>query len=108
MLPTIALLYTDALPLRRATDLPNYRADAAGRYLPWVFGRATLAPVPFDLVGQEWIVADHPITAIERVNVGGKATDGWALPGSLTETTPSLETVMLCASAGMVMPAVSG
>lgn len=86
MLPTIALLYTDALPLRRATDLPNYRADAAGRYLPWVFGRATLAPVPFDLVGQEWIVADHPITAIERVTVGGKATDGWALQQRLDDT----------------------
>ena len=57
------LLLTDKLPLRRASDLPNYRTDAADKLLPWVFGRATLAPVPLDLVGAEWLVADHPCNA---------------------------------------------
>ena len=33
---------------------------------------------------------------------------GAGLPGSFTVTTPSLEMVMLCASAGTVIPAVSG
>lgn len=83
---TLPLLLTDALPLRRASDLPAYRADAAQRYLPWVFGRATLAPVPLDLTGQEWLVADHPITAIERVTVAGKATTGWQLQQRLDAT----------------------
>ena len=82
----VALLLTDALPLRRATDLPNYRADAAERYLPWVFGRATLTPVPIDLTGQEWIVADHPITEIVRVTVAGKVTTGWQLQQRLDVT----------------------
>lgn len=80
------LLLTDKLPLRRASDLPGYRADAAGRLLPWVFGRATLAPVPIDLQGQEWIVADHPIVAIERVTVAGQATTGWQLAQRLDAT----------------------
>ncbi len=82
----VALLLTDALPLRRATDLPNYRADAAERYLPWVFGRATLAPVPIDLTGQEWIIADHPVTELVRVTVAGKVTTGWQLQQRLDAT----------------------
>lgn len=80
------LLYSDALPLRRASDLPRYRADAAGRYLPWVFGRATLAPVPLDLTGTEWLVADHPIAGVDRVTVAGKATAGWQLVQRLDDT----------------------
>ncbi|MEN9437899.1 MAG: hypothetical protein RIR09_2554 [Pseudomonadota bacterium] len=82
----LPLLLTDALPLRRATDLPKYRADAASRYLPWVFGRATLAPVPLDLTGQEWLIADHPVVAVDRVTVAGKATTGWALQQRLDAT----------------------
>lgn len=82
----MALLLTDKLPLRRATDLPNYRADAAERYLPWVFGRATLAPVPIDLTGQDWIVADHPVAEVARVAVAGKVTTGWQLQQRLDAT----------------------
>jgi hypothetical protein len=81
-----ALLYSDLLPLRRAADLPQYRADAADRYLPWVFGRATLAPVPLDAEGAEWLVADHPIVSIDRVTVKGAATQGWQLVHRLDAT----------------------
>lgn len=81
-----ALLLTDKLPLRSASDLPHYRADVAERYLPWVFGRATLAPVPIDLNGQEWIIADHPVTEVTRVTVAGKVTTGWQLQQRLDVT----------------------
>lgn len=80
------LLLTDKLPLRRASDLPLYRADAADKLLPWVFGRATLAPVPLDAAGAEWLVADHPITSIDRVTVAGKPTAGWQLVQRLDAT----------------------
>ncbi len=80
------LLLTDKLPLRRASDLPGYRADVADKLLPWVFGRATLSPVPIDLVGQDWIVADHPIVSIERVTIAGKKTEGWQLAQRLDAT----------------------
>lgn len=82
----IPLLLTDALPLRRVTDLTKYRADAAAMYLPWVFGRATLAPVPLDLTGQEWLIADHPVVGVDRVTVAGKVTTGWALQQRLDDT----------------------
>lgn len=80
------LLYTDNLPLRRVEDLPQYSAQAAGRALPWVFGRATVSPVPLDLVGAEWLVADHPVSGIDRVTVGGLPTDGWQLVQQLDAT----------------------
>lgn len=89
------LLYSDPLPLRRASDLPQYRADAADRYLPWVFGRATLAPVPIDLTGAEWLVADHPIAGVDRVTVAGKPTQGWQLVQRLDATGRPIAVVRL-------------
>ncbi|KQO23498.1 carboxypeptidase-like regulatory domain-containing protein [Acidovorax sp. Leaf78] len=80
------LLYSDKLPLRRVEDLPLYRTEAAGRMLPWVFGRATVNPVPLDLLGAEWLVADHPIAGIDRVTVGGLPTEGWQLVQQLDAT----------------------
>lgn len=67
---------TDALPLRAATDLPQYRSDA---WLPWAYGRVTLAPVPLDAAGLEWLVADHPIAAVDAVTDGGAPVTGWTL-----------------------------
>lgn len=75
----VPLLMTDTLRLRRAADMPTYRTDVAESYLPWVFGRATITPIPLDFVGQEWLVADHPIVGIAKVLVAGKSTDGWQL-----------------------------
>ena len=74
--PAPGLLLADPLPLRRGVDLPQYRTD---RMLPWVYGRVWMSPVPLDAAGLLWLVADHPVTAIERVTVAGAAVDGWQL-----------------------------
>lgn len=89
------LLYSDKLPLRRVEDLPQYRAEAAGRMLPWVFGHATVNPVPLDLTGAEWLVADHPIAGIDRVTVGGLPTDGWQLVQQLDATAKPIAVLRL-------------
>lgn len=68
------MLLTDPLPIRRATEMPQYRSDG---YLPWVYGRAIVAPVPLDDAGLEWLLADHPVSGVDRVTVGGAASDGW-------------------------------
>jgi hypothetical protein len=88
-------LLSDPLPLRVAADLPRYRADAAGRVLPWVYGRVTLAPVPLDDAGLEWLVADHPVVAVESVRSAGKALDGWQLVQRLDETGRAIATIRL-------------
>ena len=88
-------LLSDVLPLRVAADLPKYRADAASRVLPWVYGRVTLAPVPLDEAGLEWLVADHPVVAVEAVRSEGKALDGWQLVQRLDETGRAIATVRL-------------
>lgn len=69
-------LLSDPLPLRRATDLPGFRSD---RVLPWAYGRVTLAPVPLDDAGLEWLLADHAITALHRVTADAEALTGWQL-----------------------------
>lgn len=88
-------LLSDLLPLRVAADLPRYRADAARRVLPWVYGRVTLAPVPLDDAGLEWLVADHPVVAVESVRSAGKALDGWQLVQRLDETGRAIATIRL-------------
>lgn len=85
----------DLLPLRVAADLPKYRADAASRVLPWVYGRVTLAPVPLDEAGLEWLVADHPVVAVDAVRSEGKALDGWQLVQRLDETGRAIATLRL-------------
>lgn len=101
------LLYSDPLPLRRASDLPQYRADAADRYLPWVFGRARVSPVPLDLAGAEWLVADHPVAGIDRVTVGGNPTQGWQLLQRLDATGHPIAVLRLAQPAGAEAVAVS-
>lgn len=76
-------LLADPLPLRRGTDLPEYRTDA---YLPWVYGRVTLAPLPLDAAGLEWLLADHPILAVTSVRDGEAPVSGWALEQRLDAT----------------------
>ncbi len=98
----LPLLMTDMLPLRRVTDLPKYRADTASAYLPWVFGRATVAAVPLDVTGQEWLVADHPIVSVDKVVVAGKATTGWQLQQRLDDTGHAVSIIRLS------QPSVSG
>ena len=98
----LPLLMTDAVPIRRVTDLPKYRADTASMYLPWVFGRATVAAVPLDIAGQEWLVADHPIVGIDKVVVGGKETTGWQLQQRLDGTGQAVSVIRLS------QPTVSG
>jgi hypothetical protein len=85
----------DALPLRPAEALPTYHSAAAGRWLPWVYGRVTLAPVPLDAAGLEWLVADHPIVAVERVSIGGSPTTGWKLVQRLDATATAVAVLRL-------------
>lgn len=74
--PAPGRLLADPLPLRKGSDLPHYRTN---RELPWVYGRVWISPVPLDSAGLLWLVADHPVTAVERVTVAGVQIDGWQL-----------------------------
>lgn len=85
-------LLSDPLPLRRATDLPGFRSDAA---LPWVYGRVTLSPVPLDDAGLEWQLADHPIAAVHRVTADGVVITGWQLVQRVDVTGTAIATLRM-------------
>ncbi|WP_295583308.1 hypothetical protein [uncultured Lamprocystis sp.] len=76
-------LFADPLPLRDGTDVPDY--PAAGP-LPWVYGRVTLSPLPWDTAGLQWLVADHPIVDVTAVRVDGATVSGWELVQTLDMT----------------------
>jgi len=67
---------SDPLPLRTTRDLGDFVAIEP---LPLVYGRVTLKPVRLDIGGRRWLLADHPIVAVERVMLDDAAFDGWAL-----------------------------
>lgn len=110
MTSALPLLLTDNLPLRRATDLPKYRASAAGQYLPWVFGRATISAVPLDSTGEEWLIADHPIVAVDQVSVSGVVTTGWQLQQRVDSTGQAVSVIRLAqpTTTGVVAVTLAG
>lgn len=88
----MTLLLSDPLPLRRSTELPQYRVDTL---LPWCYGRVTIAPVPLDDAGLEWLLADHAIAGVDRVTVAGAPIDGWQLVQRLDATGHPIATLRL-------------
>lgn len=70
---------TAPLPVRSTAELGGWRSDSTARHLPWVFGRVSLAPIPLDAEGREWLVADHAIAAIDAVRADDKELEGWEL-----------------------------
>jgi len=67
---------TDPLPLRRSTESASF-VDAAT--IPIVYGRVTISPQRYDPSGYLWLLADHPIEAIEAVELEGAEITGWRL-----------------------------
>lgn len=76
-------LFADPLPLRDGADLPDYPATGP---LPWVYGRVTLTPIPWDTAGLAWLVADHPIVGVTGVRDDGVTVGGWELVQTLDTT----------------------
>ena len=70
---------TAPLSVRSTAELGGWRSDSTARHLPWVFGRVSLAPIPLDAEGREWLVADHAIPSIDAVSADGETIEGWAL-----------------------------
>lgn len=103
-----ARLLSDPLPLRPVAALASWRSEAGERWLPWVYGRATLAPVPIDAAGREWLIADHAIVSVERVTIDGRAIDGWQLVNRLDDAARAIAVLRLTQTpeAGQV-PAVT-
>lgn len=87
-----ARLLSDPLPLRRTTELPEYRED---RVIPWVYGRLPITPIPLDADGLLWLLAGHPVAAVTRVEVDGQVTDGWQLVHTVYPAVGTLATLRI-------------
>lgn len=94
----VARLLSDPLPLRPVASLASWRSEAGERWLPWVYGRATLRPVPLDASGREWLVADHPIVSVDRVTIDGRVIDGWQLVQRLDDAARPIAVLRLTQS----------
>ncbi|MBD3816673.1 MAG: hypothetical protein IE913_09535 [Halothiobacillus sp.] len=85
-------LLSDPLPLRRTTELGQYKQDTL---IPWVYGRITITPIALDNKGSEWLLADHPIQAVTAVTVGGVTTSGYQLINRIDNTGHPIATLRL-------------
>ncbi|WP_082922616.1 carboxypeptidase regulatory-like domain-containing protein [Halothiobacillus diazotrophicus] len=89
---TFPRLLSDPLPLRRTTELAQFRDDAL---IPWIYGRLSIKPIALDADGLEWLIADHAIASIDAVTLGGVATSGWQLINRLDDTGHAIATLRL-------------
>lgn len=67
---------TRKLPLRDSTAWGQF---ASVQTIPRIYGRATVAPVPYDATGRLFVVADHPIQGIATVTADGQAVTAYRL-----------------------------
>ena len=58
------LSLNQTVPLRSTLDWGEY---GAVQTIPQVYGVCTLTPLQYDQRGLRWVLADHPIIAVERV-----------------------------------------
>ncbi len=65
---------SDPLPLRTTAAWGEWKQM---RTLPLVYGSASLAPVQYDREGRVFLVADHPIAAVDAVYRDDIPTDAW-------------------------------
>lgn len=68
--------YTDKVPLRTTADLGGYTEL---KPLPVVYGSVTIQPLRYDGSGHLWLLADHPISGVDRVELQGREISDWIL-----------------------------
>lgn len=74
---------SDNLPLRTSAVWGGWR-DV--RVLPWVWGRCTLAPIQYSDDQRLFLLADHPIEAVEEVKRDDVATSAFAWHNGVDST----------------------
>ena len=82
---------TRNIPLRDSTAWGQF---ASVQTIPRIYGRAVIAPVPYDNTGRLFVVADHPVKEVVSVTADGQAVTAYRLyhqPDSTGKTVAFLE-----------------
>lgn len=65
-----------AIPLRDSTVWGRFASIQA---IPRIYGRATVAPVPYDDTGRLFVVADHPVQTVVSVSTDNQPVSAYRL-----------------------------
>ena len=65
---------SDPLPLRLTTVWPDYETEAV---IPWIFGRARVTPLRYDVSGRRYVLADHALAGVDGVTLDDMPLAGW-------------------------------
>ena len=66
---------SDPLPLRLTTVWPDYETEAV---IPWIFGRARVTPLRYDVSGRRYVLAVHALAGVDGVTLDVMPLAGWA------------------------------
>jgi len=72
----VFLPLTRKIPLRDSTAWGKF---SSVQTIPRIYGRATVAPVPYDDSGRVFVVADHPVSGVVSVTADGKTVTAYRL-----------------------------
>ena len=85
-------LLSDPLPLRKASDMGEYREN---QYLPHVYGKVAVSPIPLDQKNLRWLLADHHIQRVHQVFFGSTPFSGWDFTNELDATSHPIAVLRL-------------
>lgn len=74
---------SDPLPLRATTVWPDYETEAV---IPWVFGRARVTPLRYDVSGRRYVLADHALAGVDGVTLDDLQIAGWGFNNGADST----------------------
>ena len=74
---------SDPLPLRLTTVWPDYDTEAV---IPWIFGRARVTPLRYDVSGRRFVLADHALAGVDSVTLDDAPIAGWSFSNGADST----------------------
>lgn len=74
---------SDPLPLRLTTVWPDYETEAV---IPWIFGRARVTPLRYDVSGRRYVLADHALAGVDGVTLDDAPIAGWSFANGADST----------------------
>lgn len=74
---------SDPLPLRLTTVWPDYETEAV---IPWIFGRARVTPLRYDVSGRRFVLADHALAGVDSVTLDDAPIAGWSFANGADST----------------------
>lgn len=93
---------SDPVPLRDTSVWPGYSELTI---IPRIYGRARIAPIPYNATGTLYVLADHALAGVDAVTLDGVSLPGWTWRNGADSTGHAVAFLRLAAQPDGVLAA---